>query len=78
MEPYDFKLPSSSFSVPVRISNWFVLDGEWVEFEQTVLEIETDKAAFELPAPASGRIEIILQAGSEAESGDLIARIHKS
>lgn len=76
--PYDFKMPSSTFSGPLRISNWSVPDGEWVEVLQTVLEIEDDIGVYEMPAPASGRIEIILPAGSEAESGVLIARIHKS
>ncbi len=53
-----------------------VPDGEWVEFGQEIVEVETEKAAFELPSPATGRIEIVLPIGAELPCGVLIARIH--
>jgi 2-oxoglutarate dehydrogenase E2 component (dihydrolipoamide succinyltransferase) len=74
-EVVEFRVPSSSVG-PFILSRWMVPDGEWVEFGQEIVEVETEKAAFELPSPAAGRIEIVLPIGSELDYGALIARIH--
>jgi 2-oxoglutarate dehydrogenase E2 component (dihydrolipoamide succinyltransferase) len=71
----EFRHPATSVG-PFILSRWMVPDGEWVEFGQEIVEVETEKAAFELPSPATGRIEIVLPIGAELPCGVLIARIH--
>jgi len=73
----EFKLPElgeniSSASV-LKIS---VKSGDYIETDQTVLEIETDKATIEVPSTVSGKItEILIKEGEKAEVGQVILRI---
>jgi len=54
----------------------FVKVGETIEREQPVLSLETDKAEFELPSPAAGKVsEILVAAGDEVRVGQLLLRL---
>jgi 2-oxoglutarate dehydrogenase E2 component (dihydrolipoamide succinyltransferase) len=62
--------------VEVEVSNWQKSIGQGVRQDDAVVDIESEKAAVEVPAPASGvLVEILKQAGEAAEVGDVIGRI---
>ena len=64
----EMKVPSPGESITeVEIADWLVQDGDYVEKDQAIAEVDSDKATLELPAEASGTIT--LQAGV----GDAIA-----
>jgi len=58
-----------------RIARWMVKDGEAVKTDQPLLELETDKATMEVPAPAAGVIKILVPADSVVQVGQRIADI---
>lgn len=76
----DLKIPQAGESITeVQIGEWQKAVGDFVKRDETVVEIETDKASMELPSPAAGRIaEILKEAGSPASVGDVIARIDET
>ena len=57
------------------IVRWLKQDGEIVQADQSVLELETDKATLEIPATASGRLEIVERKGATVRVGAVVARI---
>jgi 2-oxoglutarate dehydrogenase E2 component (dihydrolipoamide succinyltransferase) len=57
------------------IARWLRSDGDLVRADDPVLELETDKAALEIPAGAAGRLEIVEPAGTTVRVGALVARI---
>jgi 2-oxoglutarate dehydrogenase E2 component (dihydrolipoamide succinyltransferase) len=57
------------------IARWLKQDGDVVEAEEAVLELETEKATMEIPAGASGRIEIVEPQGAVVRVGSVVARI---
>ncbi len=60
----------------IEIGRWLKQPGEYVEEGQDLVEIETDKASLEIPAPISGTLtEIVKGSGAEARVGDVIAYI---
>ncbi len=60
----------------VFIGQWHVAEGQWVEIDQDVVALETDKATFDVPAPQSGFITKILKGdGEEASVGEVIAEL---
>lgn len=59
----------------VTISSWSRKDGEFVELDDVIAEIESDKATFELTAEASGTLQIVAQEGETLEIGALICKI---
>lgn len=64
----EMKVPSPGESITeVEIATWLVNDGDYVEKDQAVAEVDSDKATLELPAEASGIITL------KAEEGDVIA-----
>ncbi len=69
--PTEFTLPNLGENIEsVRIAAVLVTVGDAVEAEQTVLELETDKALMELPAPASGTVkELFVQAEEDIVTG---------
>jgi 2-oxoglutarate dehydrogenase E2 component (dihydrolipoamide succinyltransferase) len=58
-----------------RIARWMVKDGEAVKADQPLLELETDKATMEVPAPVAGVITILVQADQVVQVGQKIADI---
>ncbi len=60
------------------ISAWTVADGAYVERDQTVLELETDKVTMEVPAPASGVVKHSANEGDEVDVGAAVGEIDES
>src|SRR5690554_326739 len=64
----EMKVPSPGESITeVEIAQWLVEDGDYVEKDQAIAEVDNDKATLELPAEASGIITL------KAEEGDVVA-----
>ncbi|MGA0039017.1 MAG: biotin/lipoyl-containing protein, partial [Pirellulales bacterium] len=64
--PIELKVPEVGESnTEVQIGPWKKKEGDTVKLDETVVEIESDKATVELPAPASGTIVRILKAAGE-------------
>ena len=64
----EMKVPSPGESITeVEIAQWLVADGDYVEKDQAIAEVDSDKATLELPAEVSGTITL------QAEEGDAVA-----
>ncbi len=64
----EMKVPSPGESITeVEIAQWLVADGDYVDKDQAIAEVDSDKATLELPAEVSGTITL------KAEEGDAIA-----
>ena len=64
----EMKVPSPGESITeVEVAQWLVQDGDYVEKDQAIAEVDSDKATLELPAEASGIITL------KAEEGDAVA-----
>lgn len=64
----EMKVPSPGESITeVEIAQWLVSDGDFVEKDQAIAEVDSDKATLELPAEVSGTITL------KAEEGDAVA-----
>jgi len=73
----EVKLPEISESVESgQVISVLVKVGDFVEKDQSLLELETDKAAFEVPSPMAGKVtEIIVKEGDTVKVGQAIAKI---
>ncbi len=67
--------PEQSEGTTARIGAWLKAVGDRVEAGEPLLEIETDKVALEVPAPAAGRLVAIVATGGEVSPGTLLGRI---
>ena len=75
----DIVIPNLAESVTEGdLAAWLKQDGEKVEKDDLILELETDKASVELAAEASGTLEILVQAGQTVHVGDVVGRIVES
>ena len=75
-EVLEMKVPAVGESITeVTISNWAKADGDFVELDEVIAEIESDKATFDLTAEAQGKLQIIAQEGDTLEIGALICKI---
>jgi len=59
------------------IARWLKRDGDLVQANEPVLEIETDKATMEIAADRAGRLEIAEREGAVVRPGGVVARIHE-
>jgi 2-oxoglutarate dehydrogenase E2 component (dihydrolipoamide succinyltransferase) len=72
----EMKVPSPGESISeVEIAEWLVKDGDYVEKDQAVAEVDSDKATLELPAEASGIITFKAQEGDVVQVGDVVCLI---
>jgi 2-oxoglutarate dehydrogenase E2 component (dihydrolipoamide succinyltransferase) len=72
-------VPSPGESITqVQVAKWLVSDGEEVDKDQEVVEIDSDKASFPLTAPENGILKIIIAEGETVGVGATIARIEPS
>ena len=79
MANVDIKVPSPGESISeVRIAQWLVSDGDVVEKDQVIAEIDSDKATLELSAEQEGRISLLVEADATVNVGDVVARIDTS
>ncbi len=75
----EIKVPTVGESITeVTVGQWFKQDGDHVEMDEVLCELESDKATFELPAEASGILRIVAQEGDTLEIGALICSIDES
>ena len=72
----DIKIPVIGESIKeARILRWLKKDGEYVKVDESLLEIETDKASDNVPAPAAGIVRIITAADQVVAVGGVIGKI---
>lgn len=57
------------------VSTWFVADGDQVAADQLLAEVQVDKVAVDVPAPASGVVRLLVPAEATVVQGQPIARI---
>ena len=76
MPVVEIKIPSPGESITeVTIETWHKADGEFVEVDEILCEIETDKATLPMPAEVAGTVQIILKEGTDAKVGDVLCKI---
>jgi 2-oxoglutarate dehydrogenase E2 component (dihydrolipoamide succinyltransferase) len=73
--PIELKVPAVGESISeVQIGTWLKQEGDQAQKDEPLVEIETDKATVEIPAPMDGRIvQVLKKAGETAAVGDVIA-----
>src|SRR5262245_33049572 len=72
----DVQIPALGESVTEGvIVRWMKQNGERVDADEPLFELETDKASVEIPAPSAGVITIIAAEGATVHVGDVVARI---
>ncbi len=77
--PVDVAIPEMGESVSeVRLLRWIKAEGEFVERDEPLCELETDKANVDLPAPVAGILHPTREADELLEVGDTIATIDES
>ncbi|CAN5458692.1 2-oxoglutarate dehydrogenase complex dihydrolipoyllysine-residue succinyltransferase [soil metagenome] len=74
----EMKVPAVGESITeVTISKWMKNDGDYVEMDEILCELESDKATFELNAEDSGTLHIKAEEGATLEIGDVICTIEQ-
>ncbi|MFZ9718639.1 MAG: biotin/lipoyl-containing protein, partial [Chitinophagaceae bacterium] len=75
----DIKVPPVGESInEVTLLKWNKADGAWVERDEVIAELESEKATFEINAEQSGKLQHIAKEGDVLEIGGLICRIEVS
>ena len=75
----EMKVPSPGESITeVEIATWLVEDGDYVEKDQPIAEVDSDKATLELPAEESGIITLKAEEGDAVEVGAVVCHIDMS
>jgi len=75
----EMRVPSPGESISeVEIAEWLVENGDYVEKDQAIAEIDSDKATLELPAEESGTIKIVVADGETVAVGDIVCIIDTS
>ena len=75
----EMKVPSPGESITeVEIAEWLVSDGDYVEKDQAIAEVDSDKATLELPAEASGTITLKAEEGDAVNVGAVVCLIDTS
>lgn len=75
----EVRIPSPGESITeVEIASWLVSNGDYVEKDQEIAEVESDKATLPLIAEASGKIEILVAEGTTIQVGDKACRIDET
>jgi len=75
----EMKVPSPGESISeVEIAQWLVKDGDYVEKDQTIAELDSDKATLDLPAEESGVITFKANEGDAVDVGAVVCLIDTS
>jgi 2-oxoglutarate dehydrogenase E2 component (dihydrolipoamide succinyltransferase) len=78
MSILEMKVPSPGESITeVEIATWLVKDGDYVEKDQPIAEVDSDKATLELPAEESGIITLKAEEGDVVEVGQVVCLIDR-
>jgi len=79
MSVLEMKVPSPGESISeVEIAQWLVSDGDYVEKDQAIAEVDSDKATLELPAEQSGVITLKAAEGDVVKVGQVVCLIDTS
>ena len=79
MSVVEMKVPSPGESITeVEIATWLVQDGDYVEKDQPIAEVDSDKATLELPAEESGIITLKAEEGDTVQVGQIVCLIDMS
>ena len=79
MSVLEMKVPSPGESISeVEIAQWLVADGDYVEKDQAIAEVDSDKATLELPAEESGIITLKAAEGDAVKVGAVVCLIDTS
>ncbi|MHC5308704.1 2-oxoglutarate dehydrogenase complex dihydrolipoyllysine-residue succinyltransferase [Myroides sp. LJL116] len=79
MSILEMKVPSPGESITeVEIATWLVKDGDYVEKDQAIAEVDSDKATLELPAEVSGIITLKAEEGDAVAVGQVVCLIDTS
>lgn len=72
----EIKVPSVGESISeVSLAKWLKKDGQWVERDEVLAEIESEKATFEINAEQAGLLKIVVQEGDTLAIGDVVCTI---
>ena len=75
----EMKVPSPGESITeVEIAEWLIQEGDYVEKDQAIEEVDSDKATLELPAEASGTVTFKAEVGDAVEVGAIVCLIDTS
>ena len=74
----EMKVPAVGESITeVTIAQWLKGDGDYVEMDEVIAELESDKATFELPAEKAGILKIVAQEGDTLDIGAILCTIEE-
>jgi len=72
----EIKVPSPGESITeVQLASWLVADGDFVEKDTEIAEIDSDKATLSISAEASGKIKILIEEGETVAVGEIICTL---
>jgi len=72
----DIKVPAVGESISeVTLVKWLKKDGQYVERDEVIAELESEKATFEVNAEKAGALKTIGKEGDTLKIGDVVARI---
>ncbi len=75
-ETKEIKVPSVGESITeVTLTKWLKQEGDFVEMDEVIAELESDKATFELPAESAGILSLVAKEGDNLEIGAIVAKI---
>jgi len=75
----EIKVPNIGESITeVTLASWLIEDGEYVEMDQSICELESDKATLELPAEKAGVVKFVASVDDDLAIGDMVCTIDTS
>ncbi|MFW5707134.1 MAG: 2-oxoglutarate dehydrogenase complex dihydrolipoyllysine-residue succinyltransferase [Bacteroidota bacterium] len=75
----DIRVPEAGESITqVELARWLAADGDYIEKDQEIAEIDSDKATLTINADAAGLLKIIIDEGTTIEPGKVIGQIDTS
>ncbi len=79
MSVIEIKVPSPGESISeVQLANWLVSDGDFVERDQEIAEIDSDKATLTISATEEGKIKLLAEEGDTIDVGSVVATVDTS
>ena len=79
MSIVEIKVPSPGESITeVEIATWLKSNGDYVELDEDICEVDSDKATLGLPSEVAGTIELLVEEGETVQVGDVVAKIDTS
>jgi pyruvate/2-oxoglutarate dehydrogenase complex dihydrolipoamide acyltransferase (E2) component len=74
----EVRLPDLGDVGAVKVVEWLVEVGASVEADDDLVEVETEKTTFVVPAPTRGRLaRVVAEAGTPARTGDLLGELER-